>query len=356
MGPATQPPSDRPGARGARAGRRGDDERGDRARSLGGTEHRAEAPRERLREAGRQQPHRGDCAGAPRSGSDEGLARHCEAVGCDADSRHAVPADDRRAGERAGRRAVAEAAQNRGRAIPPRQSLDDGRAARPQSHGADRAEAGAHDGAPFELARSRGVRRAERGRGRGGAGTGDQSRAESSRDQGDDEDERTAHPVVQRVKGQNGSVRVSAKADYAIRAGVELAAAGEGPLKGDRIAQAQQIPANFLENILSDLRNAGLVSSRRGAEGGYWLARPAAEISLADVIRAVDGPPAHVRGVRSEQVEYVGNAQPLRDVWVAVRASLRSVLEGVSLADLAAGDLPASVQALAADPDAWAPH
>ena len=160
----------------------------------------------------------------------------------------------------------------------------------------------------------------------------------------------------QRGSGQNGCVRVSAKADYALRAAVELAAAGEGPLKGERIAQAQQIPSNFLENILVDLRNAGLVASRRGADGGYWLARPAEEISLADVIRAVDGPLANVRGIRSEQVEYTGTAERLRDVWVAVRASLRSVLENVTLADLARGELPASVQALASDPDAWAPH
>jgi Rrf2 family protein len=151
-------------------------------------------------------------------------------------------------------------------------------------------------------------------------------------------------------------VRVSAKADYAIRAAVELAAAGDGPTKGDRIAQAQSIPPNFLENILVDLRNAGLVGSRRGADGGYWLARPAAEISLADVIRAVDGPLANVRGIRSEQLEYDGSAERLRDVWVAVRASLRGVLENVTLADLARGELPPAVQALAADPDAWAPH
>jgi Rrf2 family protein len=151
-------------------------------------------------------------------------------------------------------------------------------------------------------------------------------------------------------------VRVSAKADYAVRAAVELAAAGDGPLKGDRIAQAQQIPSNFLENILSDLRNAGLVASRRGADGGYWLARPAGEVTVADVIRAVDGPLANVRGVRSEQVEYAGTAEPLRDVWVAVRASLRSVLEGVTLADLARGELPDHVRALADDPDAWSPH
>jgi Rrf2 family protein len=151
-------------------------------------------------------------------------------------------------------------------------------------------------------------------------------------------------------------VRVSAKADYAIRAAVELAASGDGPTKGERIAQAQQIPPNFLENILSDLRNAGIVASRRGADGGYWLARPAAEVSLADVIRAVDGPLANVRGVRSEQVEYSGSAEGLREVWVAVRASLRGVLEKVTLADLAAGELPASVRELADDPDAWAPH
>jgi Rrf2 family protein len=151
-------------------------------------------------------------------------------------------------------------------------------------------------------------------------------------------------------------VRVSAKADYAIRAAVELAAAGDGPVKGDRIAQAQEIPPNFLENILGDLRNAGLVASRRGADGGYWLARPAEEVSLADVIRAVDGPLANVRGVRSEQVAYKGSAEGLRDVWVAVRASLRGVLEHVTLADVARGELPESVRALAADPDAWAPH
>jgi Rrf2 family protein len=150
---------------------------------------------------------------------------------------------------------------------------------------------------------------------------------------------------------------VSAKADYAIRAAVELAAAdGDRPLKGDRIAQAQEIPQNFLENILADLRNAGIVASRRGAEGGYWLARGAADVSLADVIRAVDGPLANVRGIRSEQLSYQGSAAPLLDVWVAVRASLRSVLERVSLADLARGELPENVRELAADPDAWAPH
>jgi Rrf2 family protein len=151
-------------------------------------------------------------------------------------------------------------------------------------------------------------------------------------------------------------MRVSAKADYAIRAAVELAAAGEGPMKGDAIAQAQEIPPNFLENILVDLRNAGLVQSRRGADGGYWLARPANEVSLADVIRAVDGPLANVRGVRSESLEYHGSAERLLDVWVAVRASLRNVLERVTLADVARGELPDDVARLASDPDAWQQH
>jgi Rrf2 family protein len=151
-------------------------------------------------------------------------------------------------------------------------------------------------------------------------------------------------------------VKVSAKADYAVRAVVELAASGEGPVKSERIAQAQEIPLKFLENIMADLRQAGIVGSRRGAEGGYWLARPADEINLAQVIRAVDGPLANVRGHRSEAVEYAGSAERLRDVWVAVRASLRNVLETVTVADVASGELPASVEALAADPDAWAPH
>ncbi len=151
-------------------------------------------------------------------------------------------------------------------------------------------------------------------------------------------------------------MRVSAKADYAVRAVVELAAAGDGPVKGERIAQAQEIPLKFLENIMIDLRHGGIVRSQRGVEGGYWLARPAEEISLAEVIRAVDGPLANVRGRRSEEVEYVGSAQRLRTVWVAVRASLRNVLETVTVADVATGELPSEVEALAEDPDAWTPH
>jgi Rrf2 family protein len=151
-------------------------------------------------------------------------------------------------------------------------------------------------------------------------------------------------------------MRVSAKVDYAVRAGAELAAAGEGPVKGERIAQAQEIPLKFLEYILLDLKHAGLVQSQRGAEGGYWLARPPEEIALADIIRAVEGPIANVRGLRPEQVVYSGAAEPLRDAWVAVRANLRSVLENVTLADLAAGRLPEEVARIAADPEAWLPH
>jgi len=151
-------------------------------------------------------------------------------------------------------------------------------------------------------------------------------------------------------------LRVSAKADYAVRAAIELAAAGEGPVKGERIAQAQEIPLKFLENILIELRHAGLVRSQRGAEGGYWLARPAEEITIAEVIRSVEGPIANVRGQGPQDVEYGGSAARLGEVWVAVRANLRSVLEEVTLADLARGELPESVEVLVRDPDAWLPH
>jgi Rrf2 family protein len=152
-------------------------------------------------------------------------------------------------------------------------------------------------------------------------------------------------------------MRVSAKADYALRAVIELAViGGDTPVKGERIAQAQEIPLKFLENILGDLRHAGIVRSQRGVEGGYWLARPADEITVADVIRSVEGPIANVRGVGPEQVEYAGSAERLRDVWIAVRANLRAVLEEVTIADLASGELPLSVEELTSNPDAWQPH
>ena len=152
-------------------------------------------------------------------------------------------------------------------------------------------------------------------------------------------------------------MRVSAKADYALRACIELAAAEAGEhVKGERIAQAQEVPLKFLENILGDLRQAGLVRSQRGAEGGYWLARPPGEITLAEVIRAVEGPLANVRGIRPDAVSYPGAAEPLREVWIAVRASLRSVLEVVTLADVAKNELPDDVRELVSDPEAWSPH
>jgi Rrf2 family protein len=151
-------------------------------------------------------------------------------------------------------------------------------------------------------------------------------------------------------------MRVSAKTDYALRAAVELAAGDGGPIKGERLATSQTIPLRFLENILLQLRHAGIVESRRGAEGGYRLAKPAAEITLADVIRAIDGPLAGVSGQRPETLDFKGRSEPLRDVWVAVRASLRGVLEHVTLADVAANELPDVVRALTAEPDAWVSH
>ena len=151
-------------------------------------------------------------------------------------------------------------------------------------------------------------------------------------------------------------MRVSAKVDYAVRAAAELAAAGEGPIKGEALAQAQGIPLKFLENILGELKHAGLVRSQRGADGGYWLARPAAEITIADVIRAVEGPLASVRGEAPESVRYSGAAEALGKLWVAVRANLRAVLEEVTVADVAEGELPAIVDDITSDPQAWVGH
>ena len=149
-------------------------------------------------------------------------------------------------------------------------------------------------------------------------------------------------------------MRVSAKSDYAVRAVLELAAATSArPLKREQISTAQKIPSKFLETIMLELKHAGIVKSTRGAEGGYALARPAEDISVADVIRAVDGPLANVRGERVETVEYEGAAASLRDLWVAVRASLRRVLESTSLQDVVEGQLPVAVRELTADPEAW---
>jgi Rrf2 family protein len=154
-------------------------------------------------------------------------------------------------------------------------------------------------------------------------------------------------------------LQVSAKTGYALRAAAELARAAteeSGPVKGEWISEAQRIPKKFMENILHDLKRAGIVRTRRGASGGYWLARPAEEISLAEVIRAVEGPLANVRGEWPEAVEYPGAAEALKDVWIAVRANLRAVLESVTLADIAEGNLPKTVIILTQDPEAWVHH
>jgi Rrf2 family protein len=135
-------------------------------------------------------------------------------------------------------------------------------------------------------------------------------------------------------------MRISARADYAVRAVVELAVASPARVKMDSIATAQGIPPKFLEQIMSDLRRSGLVVSRRGAEGGYTLAHPPSEVTIGDVIRAVEGPLAWVRDERPGAVEYQGSAAPLKDVWIAVRAALRSVLDHVTVADVVDGDLP----------------
>src|SRR4051794_24914635 len=147
-------------------------------------------------------------------------------------------------------------------------------------------------------------------------------------------------------------VRVSAKVDYALRAAVELAALeDEWPVKGERLATGQDIPLRFMENILGELRQSGIVASKRGAEGGYMLARPPSEIALSDVIRAVGGPLANSGGRGPDQLDYAGTAVPMREIWVAVRAALRSVLETTTLADVADGELPAAITDVTADPD-----
>ncbi|WP_428964576.1 RrF2 family transcriptional regulator [Micromonospora fluostatini] len=155
-------------------------------------------------------------------------------------------------------------------------------------------------------------------------------------------------------------MRLSARVDYALRAAAELAAVADGagagrarPVTAEQIARAQEIPPKFLESILLQLRRGGIVHAQRGPEGGYWLARPAGEISLAEVIRVIDGPLAHVRGQRPEQLGYQGAARALQEVWIALRANERQILELVSIADVATGKLPERVSELVADPNAW---
>jgi Rrf2 family protein len=150
-------------------------------------------------------------------------------------------------------------------------------------------------------------------------------------------------------------VHIPAKVDYGLRAMLTLAAAGSA-CTAEELAADQRLPTRFLGAILAELRRAGLVASQRGAEGGYRLARPATLITAADVFRALDGPLAEVRGLRPEATTYDGSAAHLQEVWVAVRASLRNVLERVTLADIVSGALPKDIGRLTSDPDAWQPH
>ncbi len=153
------------------------------------------------------------------------------------------------------------------------------------------------------------------------------------------------------------TVHISAKADYGMRALLELTAAyRENPkqlVKGEVISKAQDIPVKFLEGILRQLRQSGIVASQRGAEGGYRLDRSPDDVTIADVVRALDGPLAAVRGQRPEDVVYSGPSEHLREVWIAVRAAMRDVLEHITLADVASNSLPGTVAALLDEPGAW---
>jgi Rrf2 family protein len=166
---------------------------------------------------------------------------------------------------------------------------------------------------------------------------------------------RRQSPSGERWLVQNPHVHIPAKVDYGMRALLTLVERGE-PATAEELAEAQGLPPKFLGAILNDLRRAGVVASRRGSEGGYRLARPAVKVTVADVMRALDGPLAEVRGIRPEAALYEGAAEHLQDVWVAVRASLRRVLDNVTLDDVVRGRLPRSVARLTEDPDAWSPR
>jgi len=162
-----------------------------------------------------------------------------------------------------------------------------------------------------------------------------------------------------RKNGQNSHMRISAKVDYALRGLAELATLESEhgrAVTRDQMATSQDIPIAFLENILLELKRGGIVRSVRGQQGGFRLARPADQISVADVIRTLEGPLASVRGLRPEELEYGGAARALPTVWVALRFRLREVLEGVTVADIVAGQLPPAIQELAAPPEAWQPR
>lgn len=151
-------------------------------------------------------------------------------------------------------------------------------------------------------------------------------------------------------------VQISARGDYAVRAALGLAAAYPNTVSTQELATAQDMPRKFLEAVLADLRRSGLVRGRRGVEGGYALSRPPAEIAIGDILRAVDGPLAEVRGMRPEETTYGGTAVHLPQLWVATRAAVRNVLDEVSLAQVLSGRLPARIRRLTAQPGAWQPR
>jgi Rrf2 family protein len=152
-------------------------------------------------------------------------------------------------------------------------------------------------------------------------------------------------------------MRVSAKSDYALRALIEIATNSEGAaISAEEIGRLQDIPHGFLQAILADMRRAGIVISQRGQAGGWRLARPAADVTVADVIRSVDGPLVSVYGLRPEAVTYNQTAGVLQHVWIAARSSLRDVFESVTIQDLADGRLPSAVDARTLDDEAWQPH
>ncbi len=164
---------------------------------------------------------------------------------------------------------------------------------------------------------------------------------------------RTSGPGPSTAVGHDGSVQVTARIDYAVRALLELASSDAGRVTRDELADAQDIPRRYLESILLQLRREGLVVGQRGATGGYRLGRPADQITVADVSRAVNGPLALVQGQRPEHIEYDGTSRHLGELWIGLRAAVRSVMENVTLADLLAGSLPPDVRTLVDDPDAW---
>jgi Rrf2 family protein len=154
--------------------------------------------------------------------------------------------------------------------------------------------------------------------------------------------------------GQNGWVKVAAKADYAVRAMIELAGGTEeSPVPAERIATDQEIPPRFLDPILTELRYAGLVRGRPGAEGGYWLAQPPEDITLAAIIGEVEGPLGSVHGQSPDELTFLGDAKPLQEVWIALRANIREVLESVTIADLVSGHLPEPIRRIVSDPGVW---